>query len=66
MNSLISSASELRIQQTYITSSSLTVVKTFGLIATQITFQQLKKYLAAGFMLITSYFQSLTEVVSLD
>ena len=65
MNSLISSASELRIQQTYIRSSSSTVVKTFGLIAIQITFQQLKKCLASGFVLITSNFQSLIEVVSL-
>jgi len=66
MNSLIYSASELRIQQTYIRSSSSTVVKTFGLIAFQINFQQLKKSLAAEFVLITNNFQSLTEVVSLD
>ena len=66
MNSLISRSSELRIQQTYFRSSSSAVVKTFGLIAIQVTFQQLKKCLAAGFVLITSNFQSLTEVVSLD
>ena len=66
MNGLISNALELHIQQTYIRSSSSTVVKTFGVIAMQITFQQLKKCLAAGFVLITSNFQSSTEVVSLD